>query len=53
LATVRSGDVDYLVRWDEGGARCTCAWFARHHGKRGPCKHILAAELARSTARVP
>ena len=52
-ATVRSGDADYLVRWDEAGARCTCAWFARHRGERGPCKHLLAAELVRRRVRVP
>ena len=52
-ATVRSGDADYLVRWDERGARCTCAWFARHGGQRGPCKHVLAAELVRKAVRVP
>jgi predicted nucleic acid-binding Zn finger protein len=52
-ATVRSGDADYLVRWDDGGARCSCAWFARHRGQRGPCKHVLAVELVRQRARVP
>jgi hypothetical protein len=52
-ATVRSGDADYIVRWDESGARCTCAWFARHRGERGPCKHVLAAELVRRSVRVP
>ena len=51
-ATVRSRDADYLVRWDDSGARCTCAWFARHRGQRGPCKHVLAVELARQRARV-
>jgi hypothetical protein len=49
-ATVRSGDVDYEVRFDELGARCTCAWFAKHRGERGPCKHVLAAEHARRLA---
>jgi hypothetical protein len=52
-AIVRSGDADYLVRWDDAGARCSCAWFARHRAERGPCKHVLAAELARRTVRVP
>ena len=46
-ATVRSGDVEYVVRFEPDGARCTCAWFARHRGERGPCKHVLAAEHAR------
>ena len=51
-ATVASGDAEYVVRFDDGGARCTCAWFARHRGERGPCKHVLAAEHVRRSARV-
>jgi hypothetical protein len=51
-ATVTSGDVEYIVRFDDDGARCTCAWFARHRGERGPCKHVLAAEQVRRSARV-
>jgi SWIM zinc finger len=46
-ALVRSGDAEYVVRFESDGARCTCAWFARHRGERGPCKHVLAAEHAR------
>jgi SWIM zinc finger len=42
-AYVSSGDVEYLVR----GERCTCPWFARHRGERGPCKHVLAAQQVR------
>lgn len=51
-ATVHSGDVDYVVRFEDGTARCTCAWFARHRGERGPCKHVLAVEHARRTTLV-
>jgi|SRR6266496_826337 len=51
-ATVRSGDAEYLVRIEGGVARCTCPWFARHRGERGPCKHVLAVEHARRVARV-
>ncbi|WP_033322882.1 SWIM zinc finger family protein [Actinomadura atramentaria] len=29
-----------------GGASCTCEWWARYRGGRGPCRHILAAALA-------
>ncbi len=25
---------------------CTCVWFSKHQGERGPCKHILATQLA-------
>ena len=35
------------VRFEDGVARCTCAWFAKHRGERGPCKHVLAVEHAR------
>lgn len=45
VAQVRSGGVTHRVVMDENGTRCTCPWFAKHEGKRGPCKHILAAEM--------
>lgn len=45
LAIVRSGDVDYVVRGADGGHRCSCPWYAKHQGTRGPCKHVLAVEL--------
>lgn len=25
---------------------CTCPWWGKHQGTRGPCKHVLAARLA-------
>ncbi|WP_019948002.1 SWIM zinc finger family protein [Hymenobacter aerophilus] len=43
---VRGTDVWHTVL--VGGAeapRCTCQWFTGHQGQRGPCKHILAAQL--------
>jgi hypothetical protein len=43
---VRSGDVVHRVRATEAGSICTCAWYAKHRGERGPCKHVLAAALA-------
>lgn len=46
LAEVRGGAGAYRVRLDEHPPRCTCRWFARHGGDRGPCKHVLAAQLA-------
>lgn len=51
-ATVRSGEAEYVVRTEGGVSRCTCAWFARHLGQRGPCKHVLAVEHARRTVGV-
>lgn len=44
---VRSGDDDYVVRLAAGADSCTCRWFLRHGGDRGPCKHVLAARLVR------
>jgi hypothetical protein len=35
----------YRVRLGEV-ERCTCAWFGRFGGARGPCAHVLGARLA-------
>jgi predicted nucleic acid-binding Zn finger protein len=45
-ALVHSAGVSYRVRELDGLMRCTCPWFARHQGERGPCKHVLAAQAA-------
>lgn len=45
-ALVQSAGVSYRVRELDGLMRCTCPWFARHQGERGPCKHVLAAQAA-------
>lgn len=42
---VKSGDVEHRVRLQDDKARCTCPWFAKHQNERGPCKHVLAAQL--------
>ncbi|GAA5508668.1 hypothetical protein [Novipirellula caenicola] len=34
-----------FVRLRSDGDRCTCVWYTRHQGQRGPCKHILAARI--------
>ncbi|WBB99224.1 MULTISPECIES: SWIM zinc finger family protein [unclassified Solwaraspora] len=45
-ATVRAGDQVYRVRQLPDGTRtCTCTWWARHRGGRGPCRHALAAAM--------
>jgi uncharacterized Zn finger protein len=46
---VRSGAVDYLVRLSDTGIpdSCTCPWWNKHRGTRGPCKHVLAVRLFR------
>jgi hypothetical protein len=47
-ARVRSGDVDYDVRLaaDPADDQCTCPWWAKYKGTRGPCKHVLAVRMA-------
>lgn len=45
-AEVESDGVVHRVTIGPGGTTCTCPWYAKHQGKRGPCKHILAAEMA-------
>lgn len=55
---VVSGGVDYVVRAEPGVraseladlATCTCAWYLRHAGGRGACKHVLAVQLNQSGA---
>ncbi|TDC33559.1 SWIM zinc finger family protein [Kribbella albertanoniae] len=46
-AYVRSGDTEHVVRRTADGDRCTCPWYGKHKGSRGPCKHVLAADLIR------
>jgi hypothetical protein len=46
-ATVASGGTEHRVREVQGELRCTCPWFAKHQGERGPCKHVLAANSVR------
>ena len=40
-----AGGVDYRVRSTADGWTCTCPWYGRHRGDRGPCKHVLAVQL--------
>jgi hypothetical protein len=39
------GGVEYRVRSTADGWTCTCPWYGRHRGERGPCKHVLAVQL--------
>lgn len=32
-----------------GQDTCTCPWYGKHQGTRGPCKHVLAARIAASS----
>ena len=45
-AEVKGTGVVHRVSMDGDGHRCTCPWFAKNGKVRGPCKHVLAVELA-------
>ncbi len=45
-AWVRGSGVEHRVLLTDDGARCTCPWYAKHQADRGPCKHVLAAQIA-------
>ncbi len=54
---VRSEDHDQWVSFPDGKPRCTCTFWGKYKGSRGPCKHILAVQLylesvAGTTSRV-
>ncbi|MEU4755645.1 SWIM zinc finger family protein [Micromonospora tulbaghiae] len=45
-ATVRTDAETYRVRRHPDGAySCSCRWWARHRGQRGPCRHALAVSM--------
>jgi hypothetical protein len=44
-ALVAGTGVEHRVRVSAGQARCTCPWFAKYLGTRGPCKHVLAVQI--------
>lgn len=40
----------HRVRLGSEQHSCTCPWFSKYQGQRGPCKHILAASLAQENS---
>ncbi len=44
-AYVQGTDVEHRVRLQPGEDICTCPWYGKHQGDRGPCKHVLAARI--------
>lgn len=42
--------VVHSVKAGDGEYRCTCPWFAKNGTVRGPCKHVLAFEMALQSA---
>jgi hypothetical protein len=45
-ARVQSGEIEHRVTFDADSDRCTCPWWGKYAGTRGPCKHVLAARIA-------
>jgi len=43
--TVPGTGVDHYIRLRESGDLCSCPWFSKYEGQRGPCKHVLAARM--------
>lgn len=43
--TVPGTGVAHYVRLRDDGDVCSCPWFSKHQGERGPCKHVLAARM--------
>ncbi|HEP1062465.1 TPA: SWIM zinc finger family protein [Klebsiella aerogenes] len=43
-ARVAGSGVQHTVILDSVGERCTCAWYSKYQGERGPCKHVLAVK---------
>lgn len=43
-ARVEGSGVFHYVVINEDFQKCTCTWFSRNQGERGPCKHILAVK---------
>jgi hypothetical protein len=44
-AFVPGTDVEHRVLIRDDTATCTCPWYAKHQGARGPCKHVLAVQI--------
>ncbi|MDP9961888.1 SWIM zinc finger family protein [Chryseobacterium lathyri] len=43
-ARVEGTGVHHTVIIDHDKERCTCEWFSKYQGERGPCKHVLAVK---------
>jgi len=52
-ARVASTGVEQRVTHRGDAWKCTCRWYAKHQGSRGPCKHVLAVQLTVNPDAVP
>ncbi|MBX9694726.1 MAG: SWIM zinc finger family protein [Cyanobacteria bacterium] len=44
-AYVKGSECEHRVIITDGDGKCTCPWYSKHPGERGPCSHILAVDL--------
>lgn len=44
-AYVKGDGAEHRVMLNQSDGRCSCPWYAKHPGERGPCSHMLAVEL--------
>ena len=44
-AYVQGSGVEHRVRLGAESARCSCPWYGKNQGARGPCKHVLAVQI--------
>ncbi|MEO3825064.1 SWIM zinc finger family protein [Actinomadura sp. B10D3] len=51
-AVVLSNGTERQVRFEGDRVTCTCPWWFDHRGRRGPCKHVLAARMVRREVAV-
>jgi hypothetical protein len=45
-AVVGDAGTGHRVTFGPPDDTCTCPWWGKHQGGRGPCKHVLAARMA-------
>lgn len=44
-AIVGEAETAHRVTFGPAADTCTCPWWGKHRGTRGPCKHVLAARI--------
>ncbi len=48
---VQGDGAEHRVIISESEAKCTCPWYSKHPGERGPCSHILAVDIMAGDAK--
>lgn len=50
-ADIQSDNALHRVQLDGDTYSCTCPWYAKNKATRGPCKHVLATQIAMENAQ--